>query len=1092
MMRLAARPKLVVAQRKAIASGSSAVHVPHLDGGRPLDGAVRSQMESGFGRDFSQVRIHDGPAAAESARTASALAYTAGNDIVFGAGRFAPSTPAGTALLAHELAHTIQQGGVQHKAEGTPAVSADHALEAEADRAATAIAQGEPAPALTRMSAPALMRTEASAAGASKASASSTPASLPDGMELIDEKPPGKGATEVLVRVPNFTLPQAKGAGKWVTDAYKAAGDGGRLVFSPLLNGGRVAAWKEGHEDYQSKWLGNLGFSDMKSLGAAILKSTDPTVVAALTDKGVKKAVDGMASGGLEGSGFDIDHIVEKQIGGTSMPSNLQLLVAAKNRISGRQTYEKLTGLVTELRQQQYRPRATRIQITIKEAVLPAGDTTDPCYLIETFLRAGKIKGSASLMEAAAGLPVMIHAGGQGETIRVGIGESPVDSGARRVVPGMRLTTYKRNKSPKKPAGSAAVDDVMAELDSRALSKSNTDQKDAQVDLIATIDDTAAPETSVGGKAATEAVAAAKSGERRKLTFGKTRPKIAFYYPYLSPGELTKYDMAADGSISGEGVIHPTLKFLPNVNIRFGPDLLKATAPLDAKKFKSPVPGIHFTDGMLELQLADASGPKFAPSGQLKFEIGPAAKPLILGEFNAGQKNGVLSATGSLTPAQALPGIKEAKGEFSYDAIAGWSGKLRASSSKIPNATVDVVLGFRQEGDQFVTYVEGGIKATIRNDKKIELKAVWDQSGLIYTGELDWPKPFPIVENVTLRGRYAADQLDIQGDTTIHYRQWDGGVTIRYQQKDGQPGKLSGKGHVKVETKNKKASGNVNVEVDDAGELTGDGKISYQLTDKVTPELGVKLAKGGHLTIGGSVKVSDFELFKKWPEKGGERTLISAKPSFKIPTPIPAVNAAINIEAGVGIAYGIGPGKITGVELSGSFDPLEDNPAITAKLKGRFIIPTHVNLIGKISARIGVEVAAGAVGIDGGVTVRPAFGIGADAIVDVSASYEKGSFDFSGKAFIEVVPKASLGVDLTASIYAAWHALEYQWSYPVAAFEWTFPTQIRLNVGEIGYSSATGMRWPKLEDIALEPKDLSPLKMMQDVLDKRKTGEKQK
>jgi hypothetical protein len=63
------------------------------------------------GVDFGQVRVHTGPAAARSAAAINARAYTVGRDIVFGAGQYAPNTMAGRQLLAHELAHTIQQTG---------------------------------------------------------------------------------------------------------------------------------------------------------------------------------------------------------------------------------------------------------------------------------------------------------------------------------------------------------------------------------------------------------------------------------------------------------------------------------------------------------------------------------------------------------------------------------------------------------------------------------------------------------------------------------------------------------------------------------------------------------------------------------------------------------------------------------------------------------------------------------------------------------------------------------------------------------------------------------------------------------------------
>lgn len=77
--------------------------------GTPLDVSTRRFFEPRFGRDFNSVRVHTDARAAQSASAVDALAYTVGNDVVFGAGRYAPLTHAGRQLLAHELTHVIQQ-----------------------------------------------------------------------------------------------------------------------------------------------------------------------------------------------------------------------------------------------------------------------------------------------------------------------------------------------------------------------------------------------------------------------------------------------------------------------------------------------------------------------------------------------------------------------------------------------------------------------------------------------------------------------------------------------------------------------------------------------------------------------------------------------------------------------------------------------------------------------------------------------------------------------------------------------------------------------------------------------------------------------
>lgn len=80
-------------------------------GGEPLRPASRDFFEQRFGHDFSSVRIHSDDRASQSAKSIHAQAYTTGQHIVFGAGRYSPHTQAGQRLLAHELTHVIQQGG---------------------------------------------------------------------------------------------------------------------------------------------------------------------------------------------------------------------------------------------------------------------------------------------------------------------------------------------------------------------------------------------------------------------------------------------------------------------------------------------------------------------------------------------------------------------------------------------------------------------------------------------------------------------------------------------------------------------------------------------------------------------------------------------------------------------------------------------------------------------------------------------------------------------------------------------------------------------------------------------------------------------
>lgn len=111
--------------------------------GQPLAPTVLTDMESRFGHDFGAVRIHTDAQAAASARTVNAQAYTVGQHIVFDAGEYSPETSAGRKILAHELAHTMQQTAFAPASALTISHPWD-ASEQEAERLAESALQQQP------------------------------------------------------------------------------------------------------------------------------------------------------------------------------------------------------------------------------------------------------------------------------------------------------------------------------------------------------------------------------------------------------------------------------------------------------------------------------------------------------------------------------------------------------------------------------------------------------------------------------------------------------------------------------------------------------------------------------------------------------------------------------------------------------------------------------------------------------------------------------------------------------------------------------------------------------------------------------------
>jgi hypothetical protein len=107
-------------------------------GGAPLPPAARERMERAFSFDFGAVRVHTGGKASDASAALDARAVTTGADILFGAGEYAPGTARGDRLLAHELAHVVQQsqGLPRQPIDGGPADRLEVAARAAAERAA--------------------------------------------------------------------------------------------------------------------------------------------------------------------------------------------------------------------------------------------------------------------------------------------------------------------------------------------------------------------------------------------------------------------------------------------------------------------------------------------------------------------------------------------------------------------------------------------------------------------------------------------------------------------------------------------------------------------------------------------------------------------------------------------------------------------------------------------------------------------------------------------------------------------------------------------------------------------------------------------
>ena len=281
--------------------------------GAPLKSGVRDHMEPRFGRDFSNVRVHTGSGASAVASDLGARAFTVGNDIFFSAGTYNSGSDTGRRLIAHELTHTVQQGGGSAKARPMR-----------------------------------VQRKKGQNQNASKSEEELTPGKFVD--------PKTKASIDTTTKPKNVTLPQLlvpKIGGKLKGKKMRGLAEGRPgLPDSDFVFGGRV----ERGDTARQQWLTavNRDAVEKKVQGfpnTGVLQKGEPVHYLQSKSEGKKSSflIIGTAkqiannenvlipTWTKEGKPqlFDVDHIHELQLGGIDGMANFWLLTQGANRSAG-------------------------------------------------------------------------------------------------------------------------------------------------------------------------------------------------------------------------------------------------------------------------------------------------------------------------------------------------------------------------------------------------------------------------------------------------------------------------------------------------------------------------------------------------------------------------------------------------------------------------------------------------------------------------------------------------------------------------------------------------------------------------------------
>jgi hypothetical protein len=1014
--------------------------------GRPLDADTRDFMESRFGSDFAAVRVHDDSAAGASARDVDAHAFTVGQDIVFGDGQYQPHSDSGRHLLAHELAHTVQQQGLQRSGISNLADQGPHyqRLEREADFAADSVMRGQPlASGVLSQGGPRLSRKD----GKGKSQDYEVESRYKDlemstGHKVTPEKKTtakvkGKDKELASYDVDFLELHEVKGP---VLNEWKSKAKAKALRAIITLQGTKAqeaGLWqmRVSSDELRSRWVNLRGWKMGDALNAAWQKAGG--------DAEFPK---------VGGATCEMDHIIELQVGGDNTQENIQVLDRLDNGMSGSLIKQQVFGLAQAIAQKieegGEEPPA-QIRMVFADSKMKGTGKCGPCCETGKKLgKPGKDGRADKSTETLIDYPVV--AGGSTRVLRVSeksktppIFESgiPENVAGAEILPGLLLMTLRRVGKGK--------DTINAMIDNR--------------------DRTRLPIT-LPAKGTGVVLDVAEDGGLTLSAAAKKNAGIAFTYDYLSPGVFTKLDLVP-GGVAGEGYITPTkVPLLQKIEVAFSPEYFRLKAPLDKDKLKPPFAGVKITEASLAIDLA----PKLKPVGTVAFEFGTAKKIAASKVEVSADENGLV-LTGVLFV--YLPGVDEAKGEIKYQA-GEWSGGAHIESGqmagKIPYVKSGAVDVFLKAGK---IDASGKVNLELPGGNEAALEISYAANKWVFQGRGKIKVKSPYLKPIQASLWYDGELFIAKGQAGFAFSGLDGIIDATYENKGGKE-KVYGKGDIKIDKG--RAKGNIVVELLPNEKIIGKGKLSYEIKKDMVATAGITVDEQQKITFDGELSFPDITLFKRFPEKQEDQPIFSASGSIPIPgASIGPIGLKVKLWGSLGYYYYVGPGVLTGIKATVKFSPFEADPDFSFNLKAKASIPAGGGISGKVGADVVIDLYIAEVG--GGLNVEARAGLEGKAELAGEIAYSKDKFSVDASAYIggSVVLAAALNarVFAEAGVWRFKVRTEKTWKLLGGTFDTGLSLGVRL---PLHYDSIDGFRMPKLSDIKPEPAQLNldPSKML--------------
>ncbi|MGV3604189.1 MAG: DUF4157 domain-containing protein [Dyadobacter fermentans] len=962
-------------------------------GGSPMPESVKSEMESGFGHDFSDVRLHTGSNAVQMSRDMQAQAFTHGNDIYFNENKYNPGSRDGKRLLAHELTHTVQQGGgVQKK----------------------------------------LVQKAGNQPGGSD---KSSDPDIYDGNEgLIN-------ARDFKVKIPQLQIPRFKSRytpAPLIIPKTLTARVNQRDIWIKAVDKSNFAT--KVNEKLQAEQAPN----DIVKNGANIyyLKATRTKSFVAGTKEQIadQLTIPAWTQSG-EGAQFDVDHRLELQLGGDNSIDNLWLMDASANRSSGAKINNELnakigsilTAAKTKLgakapdgaesvrKEGKYEIEAS----TLSPNLPTVGDSSKNYELDQIQNKVSQLQGLKVLNKNQITAEGFIQAGDIKHILLL----SKPSGGTSKKIPWASSDT---TKTVNLPLGRGKQFEITSITYTPGAGGSmlitafkNNDEKNLiQPVTFPNIPITESPLVSYGGV----------------INSGSVIRSMRMELKGMSPITLNEGEFDLEQGFMARGQVNPTLPFLKpgsGIDIVFDGRGVSLEKTFNSGEISLPSP---FKVSNCSLTVSVGTG-GYSFEGGVDFGIDKVGK----GSVRGGLYNNKVAIDGHFEFDPKL--FNNARVDVRYrDEKLEVTGTIEIPKNKVTGIKKATATVNYAEG---VLTANGNAELDIKSLDKGSMNLRYDGKELTIGGSFELSKDIPRIKSgsvsasVTAKeGAYAISASgtavpDIPGiDSTISINYADGALTVEgsvtYE-------KGIAKGNIRMGATNRAVGpdGVPSGKPGDKWTIYGEGSLTLRLTPWLQATAGVKFSPTGELSVSGKIGLPGA--VNVFDRKDFNKNLFHFPtleiPLLAIPVGPRSIGLVATIGGGVDFNAGFGPGKLEELFAEVNYTVGQED-SLSLHARGKFFVPADATI--RIFGRAGIGVSIGIARVTGNIELGAAVGIkgAAEAEVDVNWDPVNGiSLQAVGRVYVEPVLKFDVNLVLEAVLDLYFYELRKEWKKNLAQKE---------------------------------------------------------